>query len=572
MSFRTAFALALSAALVAFVYLALDAILSAVVIVAQFAAGVGLFILAYLAGVFWRRESDRYNRAIDGSFRLQRHKLPGGGILVIDPNKSISGAYVVHPSIGYREIAPAGGWELQARINETIQTTRSLAAIMPGDDAQIRSHGSISPPRLPANITKMLPKPPRLDERPVSALPAPPSAPVAAPVVPSAPPTFDRIAKTAVTKNQIALGYRWDNTQHKYTVAPWNPTERPILGILGSTRQGKTSGVGIAVASQLALQGWHGLILDPEREGTWAILAPWMEYHRTDHTLLIDQLAAVQGEYQRRGDIMAAHSVDDAVRLPPGVMPFFALIIEELGRLRETLPTAEKSEFDNQISNLVRVGGKRGMAIVVIDQHYKSYDGQWPAVLRQNALRLSYRQEIEDYNLVRVDGLSQLERGQFAYRGQIWRSWDARTAAIPLLSRQSLPKHPAIINGHAVRMESSPARSVAVPQEVDSLPTPPNAAAERSEETRLAIIAYLDGHPQATQADIRNALGTSKGYTHQVWHEWHNARNSQPAIHPATIPDALTGWRTVIDADDPSQAAEIENIRQAVAAGKISIG
>ncbi|HRJ45180.1 MAG TPA: hypothetical protein PL105_24995, partial [Caldilineaceae bacterium] len=77
-----------------------------------------------------------------------------------------------------------------------------------------------------------------------------------------------------------------------------------------------------------------------------------------------------------------------------------------------------------------------------------------------------------------------------------------------------------------------------------------------------------------------NALGTSRGYTHQCWHEWHTAQSTtQPLNHSTTqplnqpaIPDALSGWRTVIDANDPSQAADLDAIRAAVAAGKISVG
>jgi len=538
------------------------------------AAAGGVIVVQY----YRNKETNRL-RQKDGSFPLRVYKISGGGEVALNLNNITGIGAVWHPAYGLKELAGAYPDEIQADIRKAVERTHQLQAMSPGDDAISSKFGSLfrgGSGGVDGATGKLLAG--AFDRQP-RALPAPVAAPdpMAAQIIPPTPPAFDRVAQTAITKQQVALGYRWADNQSKYTVAPWNPIERPILGILGSTRQGKTSGVGIAVASQLALQGWHTLILDPEREGTWAILAPWTEYHRTDHTILIDQLAAVQGEYQRRGDIMQAHAVDDAVRLPPGVLPFFALIIEELGRLRETLPAAEKSEFDNQISNLVRVGGKRGMAIVVIDQHYKSYDGQWPAVLRQNALRLSYRQEVEDYNLVRVDGLSQLERGQFAYRGQIWHSWDARTAAIPLLSRQSLPKHPAIINGTATPVTLSPDHSVtlspAFAQEVaPPPPAPSNAPAERDEETRLAILAYLDAHPKASQADVRRALHTSTGYTHQIWHEWHNARNSQPAPRPAAIPDALHGWREIVESDNPASLEQMEAIRQAIAAGKITVG
>ena len=46
---------------------------------------------------------------------------------------------------------------MQGEYVAKIQTTRSLAAITPGDAAMIKTHGAIQQPRLPANITKLLP-------------------------------------------------------------------------------------------------------------------------------------------------------------------------------------------------------------------------------------------------------------------------------------------------------------------------------------------------------------------------------------------------------------------------------
>ena len=131
MSLKTGLILTLIAGFCTFIYFAVDAILYGLKIVAIFAGGVGLLAAAFVAVVYWRRESNRFYRAVDGSFPLQKIKLTGGAVTFIDPNKMIGPAGIWHPQHGWMEIDPTAGWDHQRAIAALVQQTRSLAALAP---------------------------------------------------------------------------------------------------------------------------------------------------------------------------------------------------------------------------------------------------------------------------------------------------------------------------------------------------------------------------------------------------------------------------------------------------------
>lgn len=558
------------------VYLALDAILYALKVALLFIVVVGLLILAYIGYMRWQRERHQQYRVIDGSFPLQRHKLPTGEVIMVDINKVPGAAYAVGAGFGYQEIASSVGPQVQLLIDQAVQQTRSLAAISPGDDAQVRTHGMINQPRINAGaISKLLPKPAR-PEPDLPALPAP-----------IAPPVARINATTALAQS---TGSRWILGQaDSGDLAVFNPTAHAHAAIVGATGTGKTTSVGFGLALAALRSGWHVTILDPDGGANWQPFSSHAEWHDTDRSNFPDQIAAIHHHYEKRANLANPRPC--------------LVVIEEYGDLIRQLRTASRSDadaVDAMLDSLLQRGRKRCIHLALIDQ----YPQHWsPAVVGGTKFRAVFQlgpnqgAKMEEYKAASLPDV-----GRFLVRGTEYNSW-AMDAQLPALLRQlPAPDKPRrIINGTAtVIPQPQPDRSaglsvtpsatpsatpsvglsVGVPQEVDPTPpAPPKAPSERSEETRLAIIAYLDAHPKATQADVRRDLKTSLGYTHECWHAWHKAQstvqpiNQRPTtVPPTVVPDAIHGWREIVEADNPASLEQMEAIRQAIASGKITVG
>lgn len=543
------------------VYMALDTILYAIKVAVIFIATVGTLALAYIGFMRWQSDRHQQYRVIDGSLPLQRHKLPTGDIVVVDPNKIPGAAYVIGPSVGYREIASSIGPQVQLLIDQAVQQTRSLAAIAPGDQAIVRTRGMIHQPKYPASITKMMPKPDNRQPAPVE------------PVETQRPPAPRLDATTALAQS---TGSRWilGQADDGSTIA-FEPARHFSLGIIGVTGTGKTSSVGFGAALAALRAGWHVAVINPDGNRRppdggpgWYMLESHIELHDTDPTVFPSQVEAVYKFFERRATLTSPRPV--------------LVIFEEYGDINRHLRKRSKSDADAvdvMLDTILTRGRKHSVHAAFIDQYPEHWSN---AVLGGTKLKTVFQlgpgqgQKVEEYHAGKLP-----PTGRFLTRGVEYASFDT-SAAVPALLRQlPTPDKPRrIINGTATRVPDrsvghsaapSVAPSVGVLQEVaPPSPTPPN---ERSEETRLAIFAHLDAHPKASQADIRRLLKTSNGYTHQVWHEWHAAQSTnQPTNQPATIPDALHGWREVVESDNPASVEQMEAIRQAIASGKISVG
>ena len=96
------------------------------------------------------------------------------------------------------------------------------------------------------------------------------------------------------------------------------------------------------------------------------------------------------------------------------------------------------------------------------------------------------------------------------------------------------------------------------------------AHAGTAHQARAALL--IQHNPNTRQIDMVRCLGISKAYANELWHSLHPkgdqyGRGLVPA-HPTEtrIPDALHGWREIVESDNPASVAQMETIRQAICA------
>lgn len=329
-------------------------------------------------------------------------------------------------------------------------------------------------------------------------------------------------ARVAHLVNDDALLLGWSpGGAGKLRLATWLTYSRSALGILGGMRQGKTH-LGLGLAAQMLKLGWQVVTLDPEKERSWKALAPYgAEWHQTDPDRIVGQLECVYAEWERRGELLDVYGVGDVQALAERVRPpHFALFLEELGVLRNRLSREDLVRFDHILSDLIQVGGKRLMRVVVVDHHYKSYTGEWPEMLRKQAIKLSFRQEQADKSLVGYYPLNTLGVGEFAYEGERWTSWQIAADLGRFLGGPQPPRFRPLID------DDPP---LALPKgEPDAAEAPlpvVDADAETDLQTKAQrwIAQELLAGRTARQADLMRSLNVTKSYAHRLWNSYHPA-------------------------------------------------
>lgn len=379
--------------------------------------------------------------------------------------------------------------------------------------------------------------------------------------------TLSEAIRQAGSAGDIPLGQQPDGERK---LAIWRPRQSYHMSILGSSGNGKTSSVGYTIAICAIHQGWRVVILDPEEEQQWRLLSPWAEWTHADEDSVTGHILAVHTEYERRGEFMTANRYAAYSEIPSyHNQRRVLMIVEEYGDLRSKAEKAGTlAEFDDALAQLARRGGKRGFHLLLLDQHYKATDSApaWPETVARNVHRLSFHQAARDSSLVGVNEMPDLEPGQFGYRSARYEAWEARSqvdrllANVPRLSGPRILDNAPVIDGSFVRS----AALAATPTGVIGAENAPNERTNErpiltGDEARQAIHAHLTANPKATQAEIRDALKTSKGWTHQCWHEWHAIQKTRPQPPtPANVWDVM--GREVIDLTDEAGADAIRRI------------
>lgn len=307
MSFRAMLGLGLSVVLGFFVWQAMAAILAALTIVFWWALGIGTGTILFVGVAYWQREQDSRLRFVDGQAPLQWVKLSGGRRVLVDINSTVGGIIDIDPVHGVIERVPSAGWELQQQHNAIVQTTRSLAAIIPGDAAQVRTHGAIAAPKLGEAVTKMLTKVQPVVPQSVPAIVPPIVVP---PVVQRLPVTGQQMIASP-QKTRLAIGEIVGTDE----IAYWDVLRNPFVRTHGTTGEGKTELAKLFVAQAIKYE-WEVTVLDTRQFKDWGIFR--------NHATVIDArdptiaLAAIQREvarYEQRDNVLGQHQAADIAEL-----------------------------------------------------------------------------------------------------------------------------------------------------------------------------------------------------------------------------------------------------------------
>jgi len=284
--------------------------------------------------------------------------------------------------------------------------------------------------------------------------------PTQLPALPQPALSLDEAIRQIGGAGDIPLGQEADGARR---LAVWKPAQAPHIAILGSTQQGKSSGAAYTAVLTVIRRGWRVTVLDPEGSGAsqWKAISPWAEWAQVDGHSATRYTRAVLDEAERRGRILAAAGaanigeIDEAAR-PPRLL----VVVEEYAELRDKADAAGTlAAFDFAVGSTAQTGGKLGIHLMLISQSFRSANGTpWPATVRDNcAARLSYNQPGNDStkSMGGLYELGNLEPGQFAYRGTVYRSWNARPEAERILA--TIPKRTPQTIDHQPTQTPAPA-------------------------------------------------------------------------------------------------------------------
>ena len=386
-------------------------------------------------------------------------------------------------------------------------------------------------------------------------------------------------------------------------LAVYRPADDYHISLLGSSGFGKSTNAAWAILLGFLRMGGIATVAEPEGAAQFAEVQPWAEWARLDGAGLTRHAETIHREFQRRGDEMTRRGAGHFSDIPANERPPHLLaIFEEYTKARTQAQRAGTlADFDAIMGEIAQDAGKTGIHLLLIAQNFHPTDGQpWPVTVRDNCgFRISYNQPGNDITktLGGVYKLSALEKGQFAHRGKIYNGYHARPEFARILANVPHRSGPGILDGGGASGGRSVVRSV------DNSPAPTGVQPYRTatesdtestterpalvgDEARQAIHAHLEKSPNATQADIRAALGTSNGWTHQCWHEWHKAQKLQSPTPSAKPEPEWVGGKefldlsqtdifghnlTVLDTANPADAAELERIRAEIARGNFDI-
>lgn len=393
MNFRNTLAVFVGIGFLLVIWSALPVIVGGLVLAAQIlfwwvlgAATVGGLYVAWLK---WQSNRNQYLRSVDGQFPLHPVKLKDGRTVLVDPNKMISAAGIIDAD-GWAEVTPAAGWEHQTSVAKAVQNTRALAAVTPGDNAMIRTHGAIAQPRLPANVMKVLEG---REERPAAPVvvahagaPAGMSAIQAAPHVPIS--GQEMIASTNPQPTRLSIGE--DATTNKLVQV--DLATYPFLKLHGASGAGKTNLARLLVA-QAIRRGYEVDIYDVRQFKDWGLFG--------NHARLIDSrdprvlVAGLQEEvarYKERDAELSRHGVPDLAGLTAATGKAYRrrlVVIEEMGTQTLNARDEGKDVFGAYIRALrgVTVNARAtGIHGIYLDQ----VPAEWDSTVRYNTTMICF--------------------------------------------------------------------------------------------------------------------------------------------------------------------------------------
>lgn len=440
-------------------------------------------------------------RQIDGSFALMEYKR-GNVTVVVDPNKMIAGAGAYHPEVGWRELEPAAGWDKASMMSAAVQMTRTAQAIAPGDSA-VSSLDTYRPPTIPAAAVN-----PRANATMLRAEMSPPPPTIEAPRLPAPPIEAQELIRDD-QPTKLALGQDVESG----AAAFWTLPHHPHIRIHGSTQSGKTA-LARFLVTQAIRQGYEVVIYDRRRGKDWGIFdgkAQLIDVRNT--STFIRHMQNEVRRYEERDALLGQNNASNLEVLARKTGQSYRrrlIVVEELGVQYINARESSREEYNalaGAMARLTSEAGATGIHGMYIDQ----MPSMWEKRIRYNCAGVIFH--LPDHG-GKVAGY------QMAHELPQYHCWfDDRIIRTGFMEESQINATLSGVRsfGEEIGVDE-PVFDANEPNERTNEPTNPMSAAEIKD----AIFAHLERKPDATQSEIRAALGSSKSWTNTCWHEWHN--------------------------------------------------
>ena len=516
MNFRNTLGAFIGIAILYLVWLAQEDILTGVkqAAVIFFWIFIAMLIVAFIFIVvlYRQREINQQNRPVDGSRALIIRRLkkdtqlangdivPAGTELIFNPDNMIGVGAMIHPA-GIVEITPAAGWAAQTDIRKLIETTHSLQAVTPGDNAIIRTKGMIDQPKLPSSITKVLPQPAITKVLPQPAITAAPG-PVVAPVAPI--PTQQMIASPNPQTTKLAIGESIDANE----IVHIDLRTYPYLRLHGQTQSGKTA-LALLLVTQALRHGYEVDIYDTRGGKDWGIFDGYANIiDARQPNALIDGLRAEMLRCQQRDTALGAHgaaNLHDLAAATGQAYPRRLFVIEEMGNQTLTMKDEGKETYRAFVKTLRKItteAGATGIHGLYIDQ----VPTVWDTTVRYNAAMVCFFLPDHGGKVAGYPGALNLAQYHCYFEGKIVRAGHLTDDQI----RQTLGhvRRPGVGVSTGVNTPTNtPTNGAANTQANTAANTPPPAPTQAQWEAFAAL--YFRNNPNSSQRALTRAMAVA---------------------------------------------------------------
>jgi hypothetical protein len=426
----------------------------------------------------------------------------GNATVIFDPNKMPSTAGVFSSVVGYQDLLPAIGEGSALALALAVQTTRSIQALAPGDDAVRKMH-TYKPPAVPTSLAS-----PRVTPAQIRAEMEPPPN-IEAPRLP-APVIAPQQLIEGSQQTRFAIGQYVDTGDPAFV----DLLDHSHLRFHGSTGSGKTT-LARLIVTQFLLGGGDVTVLDRRRFKDWGIFRG--HAHLVDArnpNVFIRHLEQHVKLYEERDALLGQNNTPtlEALAAKIGKAPVrTALVIEELGVQLIEADAMGPDVYGAVVDNLARLaseGGAAGVHLFCLDQ----MPGDWHKRVRYNLSPMIFHLPDHGGKVVGYPRAYELPQYHCWFDGRIIRaSYMDEGEIVDALSVRTVD-----IGKNEPFFEAE--RRTFGANDVDPL----NPA-----EVKAAIFAHLERNPDASQAEIRAKLGSSKAWTNACWHDWHNERQQK---------------------------------------------
>jgi hypothetical protein len=513
----------------------------------------GLAALAAMLLIKWGHDKrDRKDRTMtDGAFpllirRCRRwhsdipflaavYSAAVGEEIIIDPNRVIGPAFSLDAFGNFREVAPAGGWALQAVYNDRVETTNVARAIAQGDDSRNNLFGRDS---APARLTGAQ----SLVNRPSTRVPdEPPALTVAS--EPALTP------QSALERSSNGVVYIGQEREGGRSLARWDANGSSTLGIFGANGTGKTSSIGTMATLAMVRWGWRLWILDGKDAGDWDEFGNHATVEAVGQHNIEDVMQEVWEEYQRRERLMSDNRWRRYADMPAEVQaefPQWGMVFEEFGATRLGLHQKTKAQLDKFMGIMCQKARYTGWHGVFIDQRPSNYTNEMKGNLKSIACFQLMMNQGHAVNAYQADKLAPM--GEFEMDGGRYWAFHAEPLARPMLA--TMPVRVAFVatpvangyeritNGLRTAIPEANGANVRETTPVTDAPTLVSIY-ERTRSWDAVAKSFFERDPEQTQSDLRRLMvlisadgrgpDAFKGEAYRLYHQFNPKGNSYRA-------------------------------------------